>query len=183
MQRIIHLAASCGLVILFAALLPFVANAHERREVADGQYELTVGFLDEPAFVGLKNGLDLRVERTTNEGATPTAEGAEGASQGVEGLTDTLQAEVIYGDQTMELELEPAFGEPGSYESVFFPMATGAYTFTSSARSRGRRSTRLSPPARRASPRSSQSSRSSSRRRRRASSAPPVSQPRWAVWE
>lgn len=129
MQRIIHLAASCGLVILFAALLPFVANAHERREVADGQYELTVGFLDEPAFVGLKNGLDLRVERTTDEGATPTAEGAEGASQGVEGLTDTLQAEVIYGDQTMELELEPAFSEPGSYESVFFPMATGAYTF------------------------------------------------------
>lgn len=142
MQRIIHLAASCSLVLLFAALLPFVASAHERREVADGQYRMVVGFLDEPAFVGLKNGLDLRVEKLGPAEASPAAEnpaseqgtpvaGSPAEEQGtpVEGLADTLKAEVIYGDQTMELELTPAYGEPGVYESVFFPMATGTYTF------------------------------------------------------
>lgn len=142
MQRIIHLAASCSLVLLFAVLLPLVASAHERREVADGQYRMVVGFLDEPAFAGLKNGLDLRVEKLDPAEASPVAEspageqgtpvaGSPAEEQGtpVEGLADTLKTEVIYGDQTMELELTPAYGEPGVYESVFFPMATGTYTF------------------------------------------------------
>ena len=53
------------------------------------------------------------------------------------GLDQTLQAEVIYGDQTMALPLTPAFDEPGSYESVFFPMAEGDYTFRLSGQIEG----------------------------------------------
>lgn len=91
--------------------------AHEHREVADGQYELTVGFLNEPAYVNLQNGLSLRVETTGDEPAP------------VEGLVETLDATVIYGDQEMELELSPVFNDPGHYQSIFFPTALGAYTF------------------------------------------------------
>ena len=73
-----------------------------------------VGFIDEPVYTGQKSGLELMV----SQGDTP-----------VEGLEETLQATVTFGDETRDLELEPRFGEPGWYESVFFPTAAGPYTF------------------------------------------------------
>jgi hypothetical protein len=88
------------------------ASAHESREV--GEYTFVVGFLDEPIYSGQKSGLDMRVSL----GEEP-----------VEGLEETLQAEVIFDDQTRELEISPSFGEPGAYRSVFFPTAAGPYTF------------------------------------------------------
>lgn len=120
--------AGCGAALLIAALFPFFVAAHEHRDVADGQYELTVGFLEEPAYVGLKNGLSLAVEEKT-AAATPAADGEQPEGEPVEGLSDALTAEVIYGDQSMELELEPVFGDPGSYQAIFFPTATGDYSF------------------------------------------------------
>ena len=140
MQRIVRIAASCGVAAVFLALLPLVASAHEQREVAGGQYELVVGFLDEPAFVGLKNGLDLRVNRPAGASASPAAGGmAQGAEEGapVEGLVGSLQASVAYGAETMELELEPQFGEPGAYRAIFFPTAEGDYTFRISGQIEG----------------------------------------------
>jgi hypothetical protein len=134
MQRIIRVAACSGLVSVLAAALPLGAAAHEHRDILNGQYEIVIGFLDEPAFVGEKNGLSLRVTRH-DAAASPAAEPAEGEEEvdetgtPIEGLVGTLQAEVIFGDQTMDLPLTPAFGEPGAYESVFFPMAEGDYTF------------------------------------------------------
>jgi hypothetical protein len=89
-----------------------VVFAHEVREVGDLTF--VVGFLEEPVFSGQKSGLDLRVSR----GETP-----------VEGLEETLRAEVTYEGQTRDLEISPAFGEPGAYRSVFFPTAAGPYTF------------------------------------------------------
>ena len=47
----------------------------------------------------------------------------------VEGLETTLQAEVIYQGQTRALTVSPRFGQPGWYQSVFFPTAAGPYTF------------------------------------------------------
>lgn len=126
MRSIHRVFASVGLITLIAALLPFAAAAHERRDVGDGQYQMVVGFLDEPAFAGLKNGLDLRV---TNLTAVATPEGEDAGGVPVEGLAGTLQAEVIRGDQTMALPITPRFGEPGAYRSVFFPMEEGDYTF------------------------------------------------------
>ena len=52
------------------------------------------------------------------------------------GLDQTLTAEVVFGDQTMALPLTPG-EEPGSYESVFFPMAEGDYTFRLSGQIEG----------------------------------------------
>ena len=108
--------ASAGLALLLVAGFALGGSAHEHRTVADDTYELTIGFIDEPAYVNLKNGLSLRV--VTVDGEEP-----------VEGLVDTLEAEVIYGDQSMKLELEPVFNDPGHYRAIFFPTATGAYTF------------------------------------------------------
>lgn len=107
-----------ALAVATAGLLASAGNAgaHEHRHVGD--YEIVVGFLNEPAIVEEPNGLELRVTKGEGEAAQP-----------VEGLAETLQAEVIYGDQVMPLELRPAFGEPGSYQAEFIPTAEGAYTF------------------------------------------------------
>jgi hypothetical protein len=89
-----------------------IAFAHEERTVSD--YGFVVGLIDEPVYTGQKSGLEFLV----TEGDTP-----------VEGLEATLQGTVTFGGETRELPLEPRFGEPGWYESVFFPTAAGPYTF------------------------------------------------------
>ncbi len=126
MLRNIKLLASLAALTLLAGLIPTLTAAHEHREVADGRYELTVGFLTEPAYVTQQNGLSLRVLQVSD--ATPAAADAH-AGTPVEGLADTLTAEVSYGDQSMELELEPVFNDPGHYQAIFFPTAPGAYSF------------------------------------------------------
>lgn len=103
-----------GLLLLTLGLLsaaPILAHGHRH---VNG-YEFTVGFMNEPVFTGQKSGLEFGV---TDE-----------ADQPVMGLEETLQAEVIYAGQTRALPLEPAFGQDGWYESVFFPTAAGSYTF------------------------------------------------------
>ena len=94
------------------------ALAHERRMV--GPYQLVVGFVEEPAFLGGTNGVSLRV---TDPRATPATP--------VEGLQETLRVEVFHGGLTrsLALDFETVFGQPGSYAAHFVPTAPGAYIF------------------------------------------------------
>lgn len=103
-------AAVIGVALTVVSL--GVALAHEEREV--GEYSIEVGLIDEPVYTGQKSGLEVGVSQ---------------AEQPVEGLEGTLQATVTFGEETRDLALEPRFGEPGWYESVFFPTAAGPYTF------------------------------------------------------
>lgn len=100
------------LALFAAAFIPGIAVAHEAREVAG--YQVVVGFIDEPVFVGQKSGLEIFVSRD---------------DQPVAGLDQTLQAEVIKDDQRRALPLSPRFGEEGAYQSYFFPTVAGPYTF------------------------------------------------------
>jgi hypothetical protein len=106
------LGIAAVLALSTAALIPGAAVAHEDREVAG--YQVVIGFIDEPVFVGQKSGLELFVSRD---------------DQPVAGLEETLQAEVIKDDQRRELPLSPRFGEEGAYQSYFFPTVAGPYTF------------------------------------------------------
>lgn len=106
------LAIAAVLALFTAAVIPGVAVAHEDREVAG--YQVVLGFIDEPVFVGQKSGLELFVSR---------------GDQPIAGLEQTLQAEVIKDDQRRELPLSPRFGEEGAYQSYFFPTVAGPYTF------------------------------------------------------
>jgi hypothetical protein len=101
------IAASVGLS--FAA--PTVLG-HEERQVAG--YDIEVGLIDEPVFVGDRSGLEMFVHK---------------GDQPVEGLDKTLKATVSYGDRSIELALSPRESDAGAYESVFIPTAAGAYTF------------------------------------------------------
>lgn len=100
-------------VAFLALAAPFIASAHETREVAT-EYSFVVGFIDESAIQNDTNGIWVEVTK----GETP-----------VLGLSDTLQAQVIFGDQSRDMTLAPAFGEEGVYEAVFIPTEPGDYTF------------------------------------------------------
>jgi hypothetical protein len=128
MQRIVRLIGVACAAVAAAGFLPAVASAHEHRDVDGGKYSVEVGFLDEPAITGFKNGLDLRVSANTGATPAPGIDADEGGSP-VEGLESTLQVEIIYIDQKMPLTLEPRFGTPGAYNAYVIPTAAGDYTF------------------------------------------------------
>jgi hypothetical protein len=111
MRRIATVLAAT-LLALVALASPFVASAHESRDVGD--YTFVVGFINEPALQDDTNGIRLSVEM----GEEP-----------VVGLFDTLRAQVLFGDQSREMTLTPAFGEDGAYEAVVIPTEPGDYTF------------------------------------------------------
>lgn len=94
--------------------LPQATSAHERRKV--GALNFVVGWYDEPAYVGFKNGVQLSVR--------------DASGKPVENISDGVKVEVIFGDQKMgPLELHPAFGSPGEYRAQIIPTRAGAYTF------------------------------------------------------
>jgi hypothetical protein len=127
MRRFTSFAAVAGIALGFGLLVaPSTVEAHESRTIADGRYQIVVGFMNEPVFAGDKSGLEFWVSEVS--AATPAGDG-ETEGTPVEGLEETLQAEVIFGDKTMNLPLEATWDEPGGYGSVFFPMAPGDYTF------------------------------------------------------
>jgi len=58
-RRAARIAGALLIALALASLAALPALAHEQRTVAG--YELEVGFLNEPVYVGDKSGLDLRV--------------------------------------------------------------------------------------------------------------------------
>lgn len=107
-RRAAALVAAAALLMLSTG----IATAHEQRTIAG--YDVEVGFLDEPVYVGDRSGLEFIVHK---------------ADKPITGLESTVKAEVIYQGQKRALTLSPEDGNDGSYESVFIPTAAGPYTF------------------------------------------------------
>ena len=111
-----HAPSIAALIVL---LVPFAtAIAHEHRHV--GGYELVVGWVEEPAYAGFMNGVQIRIN--------------DAAGKPFVDLGDTLKVEVIYGKQKTEaVPLVPAFGEKfgrqGEYRAQIIPTRPGEYTF------------------------------------------------------
>ncbi|HUP86724.1 MAG TPA: hypothetical protein VM143_13755 [Acidimicrobiales bacterium] len=121
MQRITAKLAAVTFVLslatVFATSTP--AWAHERRLVAD-KYNFVVGWGDEPTYNGFKNSVQLIL--------------SDAAHSPITDLGDTLQVEVISGDQKVTLPIEAdfevgKFGTPGDYRAWIVPTRTGNYTF------------------------------------------------------
>ena len=111
-----RMMSSTGLLLALLFLLgsALQASAHGRTIVGD--YELVIGFANEPAYAGMPNGLELRVTNTKT-----------GAS--VTGLDKTLKAEIIRGAARRELAIRPVFGEEGAYTADVLPTLAGDYTW------------------------------------------------------
>lgn len=90
-----------------------VLFAHEHRKIGD--YEVVVGFLNEPAFSGQMNGLDLRVSS---------------GDQPVEGLEKSLNAKVLSSNgKFLDLKMRTRYKQPGNYAGYFLPTKPGQYIF------------------------------------------------------
>lgn len=91
------------------------AHAHGQREVNGISW--TVGWAEEPAFVGFRNAVQLFLVRP-------------GTEEPVEGAEETLEVEVGLGDETTErMPLRAVFDSPGEYRADLMPTAPGGYTF------------------------------------------------------
>jgi hypothetical protein len=118
MTRLISFVAATLVVVSSFAIYAGTAAAHERRMV--GPYQFVVGWLNEPAYVGLMNSLDLRISDTR---VTP--------AKNVEGLEKTLTVDLQSGGLApLALTVTARFGTPGAYNGYVMPTTTGTYTFT-----------------------------------------------------
>ena len=97
-------------MLLFLVAVP--ASAHQ--EVSFDGYDLEVGMINEPVYVGDKSGLEFSVMKD---------------GQPVTGLETTLNATTTYNGQTRDLTIDARDGADGWYESFFIPTASGGYTF------------------------------------------------------
>lgn len=117
MTRLISFVAATLVVVSSFAIYGGTAAAHERRTI--GPYQLVVGWLNEPAYVGLVNSLDLRV---TDTRVTP--------AKAVDGLEKTLTVDLQAGGLApLPLSVTARFGTPGAYNGYVMPTATGTYVF------------------------------------------------------
>jgi plastocyanin len=90
-KKLFALMAVVALVVLSAS----IAYAHDHRDV--GEYAFTVGFIVEPAFEGLKNGVDLRVMKESHAEGEVRASVAEGA---------LFESPALAHDQTFSFQVE-----------------------------------------------------------------------------
>jgi hypothetical protein len=141
MIRRITATALAGLLLAGVVL---TTSAHETREV-EGEFEFVVGFMNEPAYVNQMNGIDLRINRiggdaeshnddNHNDDAHDDDQHANGdhdhgSGEPVEGAHETLNATIIFGDQSMDVDLRPVWGQPGAYTADVMPTETGTYSF------------------------------------------------------
>src|SRR5207247_11100350 len=114
-MRIWTLALAIGLV----AGLPLVARpvaAHEH--VTVGEYEFIVGWSEEPAVAGAKNGLDLGIEHHNPNGST----------SGVIGAASNLTATLSIDPSSVATALAPQFGRHGWDTCYVIPTRAGLYS-------------------------------------------------------
>lgn len=108
----------CLASLLVVSVAP-PASAHAGKQV--GEYEIGIGWGEEPAYAGSKNAVQVTIHDHDEKPVTD--------------LGDTLRVTVSFGDQTTEeLTLEPRFrvgefGTPGEYGADLIPTRPGRYTF------------------------------------------------------
>lgn len=116
-------------LVALLVFAPSLASAHEhqRFEIGGQMYEFTVGSLNEPLVVDDKSGVDLRIVMVGHEEMAANDHHAEGGA--VTGLEETLQVELIAGEQKKILDLSPVYNTPGAYKAPFYPTVATTLTY------------------------------------------------------
>ena len=139
MLRRLSFTLALALITTISATTVF---GHEDRE--EGAYKFKVGFLDEPAYEGLRNAFSLRVTKTIaeehsegqrdamqKEAAKESDHHGEPETMPVEGLETTLQVEVTHvpTGASKVMNLRAAWNDPGHYLADLIPTSPGHYRF------------------------------------------------------
>jgi hypothetical protein len=115
-QRLLAIVPAAALLATLAT--PASALAHERRTIANGKYDVVVGWDVEPSYAGEKNGASIRISQAGSNPAVP-----------VQGADMTLKVSIKQGASTKEFPLRAVFGQPGYYVADIFPTRVGDYQF------------------------------------------------------
>ncbi len=99
------------------------AKAHEGRQV--GPYTVELGWVVEPAYAGVYNGVEVHISMGKDE----HTDGATDEHAEAEAIEANLQIEVSFGDATKMLDLELAGDEPNHYTAPIIPTRAGDYIF------------------------------------------------------
>jgi hypothetical protein len=108
-------AVGLAAVAVFLFVNARQVNAHEAREL--GPYRISFGWRVEPAFVGVPSGPEFRLRMLDDE------------TELIEGADETLKLTVKFGNQTREVPIREAFGDPGHYVGSLTPTRAGDYEF------------------------------------------------------
>lgn len=105
----------CLITLLFLLFTHQTALAHEH--ITIGDYELVIGWLEEPPIAGQKNAITITVLDQSNDEALPMED------------VSALQVTVSYGGQNKALTLEPLGDDsPGEFLAPILPTVPGEYT-------------------------------------------------------
>jgi len=105
-----YLVIAVGAIVLMRSA---AVSTHERQVV--GQYRLTIGWGDEPAFSGLKNAVEVDV--------------SDAAGAPVTDPEGSLAVEVSFGDERTSLALVRSGQQPGRFRAWLVPTRPGTYSF------------------------------------------------------
>jgi hypothetical protein len=111
-SRLLRVAGGVAFVAL--CLAPGTALAHERRTIANGKYDVVVGWDVEPAYVDMKNAAGIRIM-------------AAGTTDPVAGADKTLKIQIRQGASTQVFPLRAVFGQNGYYTADILPTRDGDY--------------------------------------------------------
>jgi hypothetical protein len=128
-QNLLMFGTIAAAALLLLSLNSQIALAHQKAlyTINGKDYLFVIGSLNEPASVDDKTGVDFR--GIWPNATDPTNSQADG-TQPITGLENSLKVEISAGNKNMTSDLEPAFGELGSYESkTFYPTIATTYSF------------------------------------------------------
>ena len=112
--RFVRATVPLALIVGSLAVAP-VASAHTHIHV--GEYELTIGWGNEPTYVGVPNVVELSIADADGQPVTDLGPG-------------DITVVVSTSDQsTAALPLQEQFGTPGRYGADLLPTVAGDYTF------------------------------------------------------
>ena len=104
-----------GAALLVMLLAPGTALAHEHRTIANGKYDVTVGWDVEPTYAGLMNAASIRIMQA-------------GTTTPVDGADKTLKLTARQGAATQSFPLKEASGQnAGYYTAAMIPTRPGDY--------------------------------------------------------
>ncbi len=113
-RKLLLSSAALLLALTLIASLSGVVQAHGKTTAGD--YDLEIGFHNEPAYVGEPNSLDLFITNSKT-------------GKAVNGQESTLKAEIIFGSNKKSFAISPQDGVDGGYTAAVIPTAVGDYTW------------------------------------------------------
>lgn len=115
-------------ILLICLVYSFAASAHERREVLNGDFRLTVGWRVEPAFEDVSNAVDIFVVRLPSGEAVSLRDGDElDLNVTLLYLRNESFGATVLAQKDLGNGIQQDFSNPSRYNMSVLPTRNGTY--------------------------------------------------------